>query len=474
MVDYRKKYIKYKNKYLTELKYLNNKSKKKIHNKSLKGGECSPIINIEKYQNIKIDIKDLTTLHNNRLFNLIIPSNRLQETSHLFSNQIKDLNSISNQKGSGRCWMFAALNVIRHKFIKKFNLKNDFEFSENYLFFYDKFERVNFTLNLFQKLHNKGEKVNSRLLMHILSSPLDDGGCWHMFINLVNKYGLIPKSVFPETQHSSSSGDINHMLNKILITSFKNIQNNTFNKDAILHNVYMLLIQCFGQPPTTFDWEYLDKKDKYKIKKNCNPLDFYKSTKIDLSDYIFLINDPRNPYEKNYSVDYLSNVEEGMYAKYLNVSIDTIKECTKKSIDSNESVFFGCNVSKFLLGKNHLLDLEIYNYEELIDIDLELSKKEELIYCDTTPNHAMVITGYNKIDNTINRWQIENSWGSDKNNKDNDIDYKGYYTMTDKWFDKYVYMVVVNSKYVSNDIKKKWNTPVDTNYPLWDPFGSLA
>lgn len=469
MVNYKKKYIKYKNKYLDELKKLNDKSKKKL----FKGGACGLIIDVEKYKNFEIDSKHLLTFHNNKLFDLMIPSNRLQENSHLFSNQIKDLNKISNQKGSGRCWMFAALNVIRHKFINKYNLKNDFEFSENYLFFWDKFERVNYTLNLLQKLHNKGEKLNDRLLTHILSNPLDDGGCWHMFINLVNKYGLIPKVVFPETHHSSSSDNINHMLNKIILNSFRDIQNNTFNKDIILNKVFILLVQCFGHPPNTFDWEYMDKKDKYQIKKNCNPYDFYKSIKMNLEDYVFFINDPRNPYETNYTVDYLTNMQEGLYPKYLNMPIDIIKSCVKKSIDSNESVFFGCDVGKFLLSKNNLLDLEIYNYESIFNIDCKLSKKEELMYYNSIPNHAMTITGYNKLDNVINRWQIENSWGSKKND-DNDIDYEGYYTMTDDWFDKYVYMVVVNNKYVPNNIKKKWDSPIDTNYPLWDPFGSLA
>ena len=154
----------------------------------------------------------------------------------------------------------------------------------------------------------------------------------------------------------------------------------------------------------------MDKKDKYQIKKNCNPYDFYKSIKMNLEDYVFFINDPRNPYETNYTVDYLTNIQEGLYPKYLNMSIDIIKSCVKKSIDSNESVFFGCDVGKFLLSKNHLLDLEIYNYETIFNIDSKLSKKEELMYYNSIPNHAMTITGYNKLDNVINRWQIENSW----------------------------------------------------------------
>ena len=476
MTDYKIKYLKYKKKYLDEISKLNNN--KQNNNKQNGGNNCEKIINLEKYKNFTIDPKYLLIFHNNSLFDLMIPSNRLLENSHIFSNQIKNLNNISNQKGSGRCWMFAVLNVIRHKFINNNNLKNDFEFSENYLFFWDKFERVNYTLNLLEKLHKKNEPITSRLMTNILLTPMDDGGCWHMFINLINKYGLVPKSVYPETKHSSSSGNINHMLNKIMVNSFKDIQNNTFNKEKVLNNVFILLVQCFGHPPFTFDWEYVDKKDKYQIKQNCNPFDFYKSTKMNLEDYVFLINDPRNPYNKNYTVDYLNNIEEGIPAKYLNVSMDIIKPLVKKSIDSNESVYFGCDVDKFLLHKNNLLDLEIYNYESILNMNLELNKKEELLYYTSVPNHGMAITGYNKIDNKINRWQIENSWGNtddkSKKNVTHDIDYKGYYTMTDEWMDKYVYMVVINNKYVSNEIKKKWKEPIDVHYPLWDPFGSLA
>jgi len=430
------------------------------------------IININDFCSVLTESKNLISFHNNSLFDLMIPSNKLLENMHLFNKQIKNLNSISNQKSTGRCWLFAALNVVRHKFINKYNLKNDFEFSENYLFFYDKLERVNYTLNILEEFNKKNTPLTERNIQYILKSPLDDGGLWNMFVNLVNKYGLVPKSVFPETKHSSSSGNINHILNKIILNSFKKIQNNTFDRKTILNDVYLLLIQCFGKPPNTFDWEYLDKKDKYKIKKNCNPISFYKSININLNDYIVLINDPRNTYNKNYGVEYLNNMEEGLPVKYLNLEIDKLKEITQSSINSNDPVFFACDVGKFFLSKNNLLDTEIYNYESLLNIELDLSKKEKLMYYHTVPNHAMVITGYNKLDNTINRWQIENSWGSDKDKEDKP--YNGYYTMTDTWFDEYVFMIVVNKKYANSSIKKKFFENIDSKHPIYDVFGTLA
>ena len=461
MIDYKKKYLKYKNKYL------------QINSKTYGGN--SNIININDFCNVLIESKQLISFHNNNLFELMIPSNKLLENTHIFSKQIKNLNNVSNQKNSGRCWLFAALNVIRHKFINKYNLKSDFEFSENYLFFYDKLERVNYVLNLLEKFNKNNIPLTNRVLQHILQAPLDDGGLWNMFVNLINKYGLVPKSVYPETKHSSSSGNINHMLNKIILSSFKNIQNNTFNKKSVLNDVYILLIQCFGKPPSIFDWEYVDKKDKYNIKKDCNPIDFYKNINIKIEDYIVLINDPRNTYNMNYSVEHLNNMEEGLPVKYLNLEIEQLKEITYNSINNNEPVFFGCDVDKFLLHKNNLLDTEIYNYETLLNLKLDLTKKERLMYYSTVPNHAMVITGYNKLNNIINRWQIENSWGTNRHkNTDEENVYNGYYTMTDKWFDEYVFMIVVNKKYANSSIKKKFVSPIDFTLPLYDPFGTLA
>ena len=465
MIDYKKKYLKYKSKYLK----INNMYG---GNNTNSNTNSNNIININDFCSVLTESKNLISFHNNSLFDLMIPSNKLLENMHLFNKQIKNLNSISNQKNTGRCWLFAALNVVRHKFINKYNLKNDFEFSESYLFFYDKLERVNYTLNILEEFNKKNTPLTERNIQHTLKSPLGDGGLWNMFVNLVNKYGLVPKSVFPETKHSSSSGNINHMLNKIILNSFKKIQNNTFDRKTILNDVYLLLIQCFGKPPNTFDWEYLDKKDKYKIKKNCNPISFYKSININLNDYIVLINDPRNTYNKNYGVEYLNNMEEGLPVKYLNLEIDKLKEIAQSSINSNDPVFFACDVGKFFLSKNNLLDTEIYNYESLLNIELDLSKKEKLMYYHTVPNHAMVITGYNKLDNTINRWQIENSWGSDKDKEDKS--YNGYYTMTDTWFDEYVFMIVVNKKYANSSIKKKFFENIDNKFPIYDVFGTLA
>ena len=466
MEKYKKKYLKYKKKYL---KYKKNNIKNKMN-----GGEDSNTINPEFWKEIKIENKDFLTLHNNSLFNLLIPSNRNIENYHIFNKKIKNLNKIANQKQSGRCWMFAGLNMIRNKFIEDYKLENNFEFSESYLFFWDKFERMNYIIHLLQDLYMRKEPFNSRIIEYIILNLIDDGGGWSMLQNLIKKYGLIPKNVFPETYHTSNSEDINIILKKKLKEYLWDIYNEKMDKNKALKDIYLLLVKFFGKPPSEFDWEYMDKNEKYKIKKNLTVEKFTKMINIDLCDYICLINDPRNEYNYIYSIEYLNNMVEGDKMKYLNVSMDIIKEAIKKSIDNNESVYFGCDVGKFLLDKNNILDTEIYKMEDLLNINFKLNKKERLLCYDSQPTHAMVITGYNIDDKIINRWQIENSWGEDKNDKNNENDYNGYYSMTDKWMDEYVFEIIVNKKYVSNDIKKKWNQDIHQYFPLWDPFGALA
>ena len=461
MEKYKNKYLKYKKKYI------------KQKNLKIKGGENKKI-NPEFWKKIKIEDKDFLTLHNNSLFNLLIPSNINIENYHIFNKKIKNLNKIANQKQSGRCWMFAGLNTIRNKFIKDYELENNFEFSESYLFFWDKFERMNYIIYLLEDLYIKKEPINSRIIEYIILNLIDDGGGWSMLENLIKKYGLIPKNVFPETYHTSNSEDINIILKKKLKEYLWDIYNEKMDKNKALKDIYLLLVKFFGKPPSKFDWEYMDKNEKYKIKKNLTVEKFTKMIKIDLCDYICLINDPRNEYNYTYSIEYLNNMVEGNKMKYLNVPMDIIKKATKKSIDNNESVYFGSDVEKFLLYKNNILDTEIYKMEDLLNINFKLNKKERLLCYDSQPTHAMVITGYNIDNKIINRWQIENSWGEDKNDKNEENDYNGYYSMTDKWMDEYVFEVIVNKKYVSNDIKKKWNQDIHQYFPLWDPFGALA
>jgi len=414
----------------------------------------------------KIDKKILFGLHNNLLSDMSIPSNARQDKLYLFNKQVKPHSKVTNQKSSGRCWLFAALNMIRNSFIDKNKLKDDFEFSQSYLFFWDKFERVNYFINAYQE--TKGQESDSQMVQFLLKEPVGDGGQWQMFVNLVNKYGLLPKSEFPETKHSSNSRGLNMVLTKKLREYCKQIRCNEFKKDEALEEIYTILVKFLGQPPNNFTWEYLDKDNKYHQESNLTPLSFLKKININLDDYISVINDPRNTFNVNYGVKYLGNVLEGKEVKHLNKDMETIINVIKKSIDNNEPVWFGCDVGQFLNSKANIMDVNIFDMESYLDIKFSLKKKERIEYCESLMTHAMLITGYNLDEvGNINRFEIENSWGGDGPNS-------GYYTMTLEWAKEYLYQISINKKYLSNEDLKLSDSQIQTRFSPWDPMGSLA
>jgi len=480
---------------------------------------------------------------NNKLMQNIISDNALRnlstnrETSQkyqpLFSNKVSPIIKATDQKSSGRCWLFAALNVIRRQIIKKYNIK-DFEFSQNYLFFWDKLERFNYNLECI--IETKTEKLNSKIVQHILDDPTCDGGQWEMAVNLIEKYGLVPKSVYNESYHSSNSSEINSVLTKLFIKNAKILReaddsNLKQLKNEMMKHVYNILCKFLGTPPDFFDWHYQksdeeksdkdksdkdksdkdnsdntdnsdkdksdkDKSDKDKSDKdksdntdksiitikNLTPLLFYKEyVDFNCHDYVCLINDPRKEHKYNsiYTVKFLGNVFEGRPVKYLNLDIKNLKNIVLQNIKNNTPVWFGCDVDQQFHAKSCAMDFNLTNKLELFNIDFSLSKEDRLNYKDSLMTHAMVITGANieknvsSISNNenenVNIWQIENSW-SDKGPT------QGYYTMTDKWFDEYVFEIVVHKKYLTEEQNKLYNTSVKNHITLepWDPMGSLA
>lgn len=405
-------------------------------------------------------------LHNCLLSELSIPSNTKPDKLYLFSKQVKPHSKVTNQKSSGRCWLFAALNMLRNSFIKNNNLKEDFEFSQSYLFFWDKFERVNYFINAYEE--TKNEELDSQLVQFILKEPLGDGGQWQMVVNLINKYGLVPKSEFPESKHSSNTRGINIVLTKKLREYCKQIRCNEFNKEDALNEVFNLLVKFLGQPPNTFTWEYLDKENKYNQEVNLTPVTFFQKLNVNLDDYVSVINDPRNEYNLNYGVKYLGNVVEGKPVKHLNKDMNMIIEVIKKSIDNDEPVWFGCDVGQFLHSKSNIMDINTFDMEGYLDINFGLKKKDRIEYCESLMTHAMLITGYNLDElGNINRFEIENSWGGEGPNA-------GYYTMTIEWAKEYLYQVSINKKYLNNDDCRLSDGEINTDFSPWDPMGSLA
>ncbi|MCH2544167.1 MAG: C1 family peptidase [Alphaproteobacteria bacterium] len=396
--------------------------------------------------------------------------------NHVFSNTISKQLPVTNQKSSGRCWGFAGLNLLRLEIAKNYNLSN-FEFSQNYFMFWDKLEKANYFLeNILKTLD---QNYDSRLMMHLLQAPVQDGGQWDMFVNLIEKYGLVPKSVMPETNHSSKSSMMNYFLTHklrecafILRKSKKprtTIKQLRSKKEEMMSVIYSLLCMFLGNPPTKFDWSIKDKNNKFTRFNNLDPLDFYhKFTKVKLKNKVCLIHAPMSNKKMNelYTIDFLGNVVGGNIIKYANVEINELKKAAIKSIKNDEAVWFGCDVGKMFNRELGIMDMDLYDYEKLFDTKFKMNKASRLEYGDSAMTHAMLFTGVDLKGNTPTKWRVENSWG-DKNGD------KGYYLMSDSWFDEYNYEVVVDKKYLSNKSLEIFNRKPHNLEP-WDPMGALA
>jgi len=436
--------------------------------------------NIKKF-NKNFNSKSSNTISRNALIQndinkVAINWENFSKINHTHSNTIDKQLPVTNQKASGRCWGFAGLNLLRLGIVKKYNLSN-FEFSQNYFMFWDKLEKANYFLeNILKTLD---DHYDSRIMMHLLQAPVQDGGQWDMFVNLIEKYGVVPQSVMPETNHSSRSGMMNYflthklrefafILRKLNQSKTKKI-NLRIKKEEMVSEIYSLLCMFLGNPPINFDWSIKDTNNKFSRFTNIEPLNFYKKfTEIKLRDKVCLIHAPMSNKKMNelYTVDFLGNVVGGGIIKYANLKIEELKKATIKSIKNNEAVWFGCDVGKMFNRDLGIMDMDLYNYENLLNTNFKMDKATRLEYGDSLMTHAMLFTGVDIKENKPQKWRVENSWG----NKNGD---QGYYLMSDNWFDEYNYEVVVDKKYLSKKILSIFDLEPKILEP-WDPMGALA
>lgn len=393
---------------------------------------------------------------------------------HVFSDRLTTEGKATNQKASGRCWLFAALNVLRLDVMQRYKLE-DFEFSQAHLLWVDKLEKSNWFLeNIIQ---TADEDLDSRLVQFLLRDPIQDGGQWDMTVSLIEKYGLMPKGAFPESAHSGSTRDMNWLLtiklrefaSRLRAMRAKGDDNEALQrtKQEMLAEVHRILTISLGEPPVSFDWNFRDKDKKFVTFKGLTPLSFYKDhVQHPLGSMISLIHDPRHEYSKLYTVEYLGNVVGGRPIMYVNLPIEELKSKAIKVIQEGRSVWFGCDVGKFCSRKEGVMDLNMFDYKNAYGVSFGLNKAERLCYGESQMTHAMAITGVHLEDGKPVRWRIENSWGEENGDK-------GYFCMSDDWFSEFVYQVVIDKEKLSADQKKILDqTPLVL--PPWDPLGSLA
>ncbi|WP_103752437.1 aminopeptidase C [Lactobacillus panisapium] len=385
----------------------------------------------------------------------------------------------ADQKQSGRCWMFSALNTMRHPLQKEYKVK-DFELSQNYTNFWDKFEKSNW---FFENVIASADKpLGDRKVSFLFTTPQQDGGQWDMLCGLIEKYGIVPKSVYPETANATNSSALNDTLNTLLrkdglelrdlVNSGKSEDEVEARKNEFLNDVFRILAISLGVPPKKFDFEYKDDEGNYHREAGITPKEFFdKYVGMNLEDHVSIINSPTDdkPYHKVFSVEYLGNVVGGRQVRHLNLTINEMKDLIIKQLKAGEVVWFGSNVGKDSERQLGLLDTNIYKRDELFDVDFSMTKAERLDSTESMMDHAMVITGVDLVDDKPTKWKIENSWGEKPG-------FKGYFVMSDSWFDSFVYQAVINKKFLPDDMKKEFDNGAKNPIQLlpWDPMGALA
>ena len=389
---------------------------------------------------------------------------------HFFKYRV-NVKGITDQHSSGRCWMFTSMNVLRPSIMEKYNLSH-FDFSHNYTYFWDIFEKSNLFLE--NIITTASKPMDDREVTTYFQSPVNDGGVWNLYYNVAQKYGVVPQEVMPETAHSNNTSQMINILNEKLrlggytlremAAAGKSAKDLRAEKKENLKDVYRILSLCLGEPPHTFTWRYKDKEGNIKELANYTPLQFYKAiTPADYSpeNYVMIMNDPTREYYKLYEIQNYRNAVEGVNWVYLNLPNEDIKKAALASIKNNEAMYASCDVGKQHQRETGILDPEMYDYESLLGVKLNMDKKARILTRQSGSSHAMTLVGCDTDENDQPvKWEFENSWGTKAGNQ-------GYLTFTDKWFDEYMFRIVIHRKYLDEKaIHSLKSKPIPL--PVWD------
>ena len=409
----------------------------------------------------------------NNLSTVALRRDLVQEVDFTFSTKLDEWKA-TNQKSSGRCWLFATLNLFRPGAMKKMNVK-EFEFSQAHIHFWDKFERSNHFLEAI--IETSDRPVDDRTIHFLLSDPIGDGGQWNMAMNLIRKHGLVPKSAYPESNSSSSTRWMNSILKDMLRSSASEIREiiesgggekeARSHKESRMKDIWRVLCIHLGTPPESFDWQWRDKDKEFHRRGKVTPQEFAEEfVDVDWEEYVCIVNDPRNEYYQTYTVDYLQNVSGGPPVVYLNVPSDEMKSITQEILEDGMPVWMGCDVGKQMDRKRGLWDANLFETNELYGVEYGMAKADRLRYGQTMMTHAMLFTVVDVYEGRPRRWRVENSWGDDSGQK-------GFYTMNDNWYDEHMFEIASPKKYLTEKMLEGLETnPVVLE--AWDPMGSLA
>ncbi|MDE6493826.1 MAG: C1 family peptidase [Bacteroidales bacterium] len=389
---------------------------------------------------------------------------------HYFKYRV-DVKGITDQKRSGRCWMFTSMNVLRPGVMAKYKIE-EFDFSHNYLYFYDIIEKSNLFLE--NIIRTAKTDADDREVVRLFTSPVDDGGVWNLYFNIASKYGVVPASVMPETEHSNNTAQMLGLVNESLRRTAMEIRGMAGKggktsalrerKMAGLNDVYRILALCLGEPPASFTWRYKDTDGNIRELKDYTPLRFYAEITPEgytPDNYIMIMNDPTRAYYKVYEIQNYRNSYEGINWIYLNLPDADIKAAALASIKNNEAMYASCDVGKQFDSKQGISDPEMYDYESLLGVKLDMSKADRILSRQSGSSHAMTLVACDVDENEVpQKWEFENSWGADAG-------HKGYITFTDAWFSEYMFRLVIRKAYLGERALEALETkPVQL--PMWD------
>ena len=438
-----------------------------------KKGELDNGLIAELQKSFDSDGKDramMNAISNNDVKDLALDREMINKHDDIYTFKV-DAKGITNQKSTGRCWLFAGFNVMRPAVMKKYNIP-EFEFSENHLFFWDKLEKANMFLETI--IETTDRDIDDRELQAILKDPVPDGGWWNYVVALIDKYGAVPQSVSTETKHSSATRRMNALLGGMMrhdaaalremAAAGASTDELRAAKNDMLADVYRILALHFGVPPEKFVWRVKNKDDEI-IEEEFTPKSFYKdAVGVDLREYVTVMDHPAYEYGKFYRLNFCRNLSDEEDMGFLNLGINEMKELAERAVLDGEPVWFAADIGKENYGEKGILKVGIYDYDRLFGLDRELTKEQMVTYGHSTPNHAMVFVGIDRKDDKPVKWLVENSWGT----KNGD---KGYWAMYDDWFTRYVYTVIVHKRHVPKKALKLLDTEPE-RIPAWDPMRS--